>query len=91
MANRPKTKQLTSISDFEKIAQGTPIRVTDNNPEPPKHHKKRHREWAMSNYVGYFHAAEYSAGRFEIRIATSLTGMLVQCYGAGGRHQFSLV
>ena len=34
---------------------GQVVRVYDNTPEPPKHHRKKLREWHRKNFTGYIH------------------------------------
>ena len=33
--------------------KGDFVRVSNGQPEPPKHHKKKHREWGYMNFEGY--------------------------------------
>lgn len=33
--------------------KGDYVIVCDGKPEPPKHHKKKHRLWSLSNYNGW--------------------------------------
>lgn len=35
------------------LQRGDRVRVSNGQPEPPKHHKKKHREWEFRNFEGY--------------------------------------
>jgi hypothetical protein len=73
-------KQLRSIEDFKALKKGDKIHVSDGTPQPPKHHKKKLRTWVCSNYTGFLYEFGYSCGRYEVKVAPSPGGMLVNCY-----------
>lgn len=33
--------------------KGDYVKVSDGKAEPPKHHKKKHREWGYRNFKGF--------------------------------------
>ena len=38
--------------------KGDFVRVSNGQAEPPKHHKKKHREWGYRNFDGYVYMDE---------------------------------
>jgi len=40
------------MSNFKK---GDPVRVSNGEKEPPKHHTRKHAKWRFRNYDGFFH------------------------------------
>lgn len=83
--------QLSTLAEFENLNENQRIVVSDGQPEPPKHHTKKHRLWTLNNYTGYFYGFEYSCGRYEIKISSKPGSMLVNVYPANGTKTFCLL
>ena len=83
--------QLSTQAEFESLNKNQFILVSDGQPAPPKHHTKKHRLWTLNNYTGYFYGFEYSCGRYEIKIRSNPSSMLVNVYPANGTITFSLL
>lgn len=83
-------KKLVSLSDFESLVRGDEINVSNGQPEPPKHHKKKHRLWACDNYTGFFVSVEFSGDQHVIKVSPTLGGRLVYAYGINKR-TFSVI
>ena len=83
-------KTLISLSDFEGLKKGDKIHVSDGQPEPPKHHTKKHGLWACNNYTGYFFGFARCCDRCEVKVAPKQGGRLVYNYGVNSKI-FSLV
>ena len=56
------------------IEKGDYVQVSNGAPEPPKHHKKKHRQWALRNFRGWVHRVQPDGG---IAVDKSGKGMLV--------------
>ncbi|MDI4654259.1 MULTISPECIES: hypothetical protein [Pseudoalteromonas] len=74
-------KTLKSIEDFEQLATGQVIFVSNGEKEPPKHHTRKHKSWSFRNYQGFVHRFGFSAGRYEIVVGTSRSSVMVNAYG----------
>ena len=83
-------KKLVTLCDFKKLVKGDKINVSNGQPEPPKHHKKKHGLWACDNYTGFFVSVDFSGDRHEIKVAPTLGGRLVYAYGLNKR-TFSVI
>jgi hypothetical protein len=76
-------KTLKTISDFEQLEKGQAIFVSNGENEPPKHHTKKHKRWSLRNYKGFLHRFGFSAGRYEIVVDSTGSGVMVNAYGVG--------
>ena len=78
--NTIELKTLKTIEDFEQLIKGQRIHISNGEKEPPKHHTKKHKSWYLRNYVGFVYRFGYSAGRYEIAVDSTGTGILVNVY-----------
>lgn len=83
-------KTLKTIADFEQLTKGQKIFVSNGEPEPPKHHKRKHRLWSLKNYAGFVYRFGFSAGRYELGVDETGSGMLVNNYGVGKQFTFQI-
>ena len=51
---------------MEAIEKGDYVKVSDGQPEPPKHHQKKHRHWGYRNFFGWVYRVEDSCGYITV-------------------------
>jgi len=67
------------------LINGDKVRISDGTPEPPRHHKKKHRDWYRRNQIGYVFGNEQPFGRISIKaskdskvaISLPLNGLMI--------------
>lgn len=57
--------------------KGDPVRVSNGEAEPPKHHTRKHAKWCFRNYDGFIHSVD-SCGR--VMVDESGKGALVRSH-----------
>jgi hypothetical protein len=61
---------------------GDKVRISDGKPAPPKHHKKKYREWERFNRIGYVFRVEDSCGYVSVDHSPALNSPIVFSYPA---------
>ena len=62
--------------------------MSDGKPEPPKHHKKKHREWEYRNFNGYVWREEPDLGRERVSVGSTPNSAVVFSFPA---HMVTLI
>jgi hypothetical protein len=62
--------------NLNELKKGTPIRISNGEKQPPKHHTKKLSAWKSKNRVGYFYEYEEEYNKIAVAHTPDCHGLV---------------